>query len=121
MRVKKIEDLNVWQLAREMVVNIYRITKNKGFKNDFGLSNQIQRASVSVLSNIAEGSEYGSDAEFRRYLQIAKDSIGEVRAQLYVAVDLFYIEQDEFELAHSKAENISKMISSLIKYLKGEN
>ena len=121
MKVNKFEDLNVWRLAREMVVSIYRITENKGFKNDFGLRNQIQRASVSVLSNIAEGFEYGSDAEFWRYLQIAKGSIGEVRAQLYVAVDLSYIGKDEFELIYNEAENISKMISSLMKYLKSKN
>ena len=120
MKVEKFEDLEVWQFSRELVVEIYKITTTENFKRDFGLSNQIQRASVSVLSNIAEGFEYGSDKEFVRFLNIAKGSIGEVRAQLYVAFDLFYINKDQFEKLRNKSKNISKMLSNLIKYLKGE-
>ncbi len=84
MKVERFEDLHVWQLSRKLVVEIYEVTSNDNFKKDYGLSSQIQRASVSVLSNIAEGFEKGYNKEFIRFLYIAKGSIGEVRAQLYV-------------------------------------
>ena len=119
MKVERFEDLNVWKLARELVVEIYKITSNDNFKKDFGLTNQIQRASVSVLSNIAEGFERGSNKEFIRFLYISKGSLGEVRAQLYVAIDLGYITGDIFDHMSEKVKKISGMISNLISYLKG--
>ncbi|MCD6580031.1 four helix bundle protein [bacterium] len=119
MKVEKFEDLNVWQLSRTLIVEIYEITSNQNFKKDYGLGNQIQRASVSVLSNIAEGFEKGYNKEFIRFLYIAKGSIGEVRAQLYVALDLNYISNETFNDLNEKTKKISGMISNLIKYLKG--
>ena len=118
MKAEKFEDLNVWQLSRKLVVEIYKITSNDGFKKDYGLGNQIQRASVSVLSNIAEGFEKDSNKEFVRYLYISKGSIGEVRAQLYVALDLHYINTDIFDDLSEESKKISGMINNLILYLK---
>ena len=119
MKAEKFEDLNVWQLSRKLVVEIYKISSNENFKKDYGLSSQIQRASVSVLSNIAEGFEKGYNKEFIRFLYIAKGSIGEVRAQLYVALDLKYIDSDTSTNLSEKSKKISGMISNLITYLKG--
>ena len=109
--------MEVWQLARELVKDIYGHTEKDFFNKDFGLKNQITRAGISVMSNIAEGFERKSNREFIQYLYIAKGSAGEVRAQLYVALDLKYITDKEFRVLFDKAEIISKSLSGLIKYL----
>lgn len=95
--VKRFEDLNVWKLAREIVNHIYDASRNNEFSRDFPLMNQIRRSAISILSNIAEGFESGSDAKFANYLRIAKGSAGECRAQLYLAYDLKYISKNELE------------------------
>jgi len=117
MKAEKFEDLKVWNLSREMAVEIYKITSKNNFKKDFGLSNQIQRAGVSILSNIAEGFERETNKEFIRFLYIAKGSVGEVRAQLYLALDLNYIDEPTFNGLFEKTMKISGMLSSFIKYL----
>ncbi len=96
-KVERFEDLKVWQSARELTSNIYELTRKKPFARDFGLRDQIQRAAVSVMSNIAEGFESRTRGVFVDLLGRAKGSAGEVRRQLYVARDLKYIEKEQFE------------------------
>lgn len=117
MKINRFEDMEVWQLARGLVKDIYEQTNKDFFSRDFGLKNQITRAGISVMSNIAEGFERKSNKEFIQYLFIAKGSAGEVRAQLYIALDLEYISEEEFNKLFNKTEIISKSLSGLIKYL----
>ena len=117
-RFEKFEEIKVWQLARELVGKIYKSSKNNNFTADRGLTDQMQRASVSVMSNIAEGFERENNKVFMQYLYIAKGSAGEVRSQLYVASDLRYITSEQFDDCLGLTNEISKMIGSLIKYLK---
>jgi four helix bundle protein len=112
------EDLPVWQKARELGVSIYKATAEGKLSKDYGLKDQIQRAAVSVSSNIAEGFERGSKRKFIQFLYISKSSCGELRSQLYIAKDLGYLENDYSETLINSAYNTSKQISGLIKYLK---
>jgi four helix bundle protein len=118
MVILRFEELEVWKLARKFVTRIYEITNDDNFKKDFALRDQIRKASISIISNISEGFERQSNLEFIRFLYIAKASAGETRAQLYVASDLKYIDNKNFELLISESEKISKSISGFIKYLK---
>ncbi|WP_282038282.1 four helix bundle protein [Saccharicrinis aurantiacus] len=112
MKVNRFEDLVVWQESRILVGEIYR-TFNAS--KDFGFKDQIQRAAVSVMNNIAEGFERQSNKEFIRFLYISRASCGEVRSMLYVAKDLKYIDITTFENLHGKARKISISIYNLIK------
>jgi four helix bundle protein len=87
-RIDKFEDLIAWQKARELTREVYQISQQGAFGKDFGLSGQIQRASVSIMSNIAEGFERGGRSEFHQFLSVAKASCAEVRSLLYVALDI---------------------------------
>ncbi|MBI4687311.1 MAG: four helix bundle protein [Nitrospirae bacterium] len=118
MAVKYFEDLEVWKLAREITRLIYDITKEKVFVKDFGLVDQIRRASVSVMSNISEGFERGGNQEFRQFLYIAKGSCGEIRCQLYVALDQNYIIEKEMMEISEKLKKLSIMLNNLIQSLK---
>ena len=91
-RIEKLEDLIAWQKARELTKAIYVITRQGNFAKDYGLNSQIQRATVSIMSNIAEGFERGGRNEFHQFLSTAKGSCAEVRTQLYVAFDVGYID-----------------------------
>lgn len=117
-KVQRFEDLEAWKISREITKEVYRISANENFTRDFGLRNQICRAAVSIMSNIAEGFERDGDKEFVQFLYIAKASCGEVRSQLYVALDQKYISEDEFNLIYAKVIENSRIISGLIKYLK---
>ena len=112
-RIEKFEDIESWKLAREVTKLIYEISSN----GDFALVNQIRRASISILSNIAEGFERGGNKEFLQFLAIAKGSCGEVRAQLYVALDQNYIDEKKFVSITDKLIETNRMISGLMKYL----
>jgi len=114
MVINSFEDLNVWKRARELVNLIYRITKKKEFSADKGLVDQIRRASVSILSNISEGFERGSNVEFIQFLYIAKASCGEVRCQLLIASDQGYVNQKELNETKELAMKVSGMIGNLI-------
>ncbi|MEK8179248.1 four helix bundle protein [Flavobacterium buctense] len=116
-KFKSFEEINSWQKARQFNKRIYEITDNQNFKKDFDLVRQIRRASISISSNIAEGFERNTDKEFIHFLYIAKASAGEVRSQLYLALDLNYIEKIEFEELFNDVSDISKLISGFIKYL----
>src|SRR5271169_7252114 len=94
--VRQFEDLNVWQDARQLVVAVYSVSKVRAFNQDFGLRDQIRRAAVSTMSNIAEGFERGSRKEFIQFLNIAKGSNGEARSQLFVALDQGYVDAGQF-------------------------
>jgi len=116
--VRYFEELDVWQEARNLTNRIYDVTRNNAFSKDYGLIDQIRRASVSIMSNIAEGFERGGNQEFLQFLYIAKGSCGEVRAQLYVALDQRYITKEEsYELLKS-AKRLSVMISNLITHIR---
>ena len=117
----RFEDIEAWKSARELTKSVYRISSTGAFARDFGLRDQIRRASVSVVSNIAEGFEREGDKEFLQFLSMAKGSCGEVRAQLYVAFDQGYISKDQFHVVSNNALNISKMISGLMSYLRQSN
>ena len=115
------EDLPIWQDARQVVAEIYELTRIGDFARDFGLRDQIQRASVSVVSNIAEGFDYGSNKQFVHYLNIAKASASEVRAQLILAMDVGYISEEEQAKLKAKLKQLSKQIAGFIKYLESRN
>jgi four helix bundle protein len=118
MLAKCFEDLEIWKEARRLTNEIYRLTSGVKFSKDFNLRGQIQSAVVSVMSNIAEGLERGRNQEFRQFLYIAKGSCGEVRSQLYVAVDQGYVSTKEAEDLINSFKRLSSMIGSLINYLK---
>jgi len=107
MAIQKFEDMKVWQDTRILTKNIYSMAKKKYFNKDYGLRDQIQRASVSIMSNIAEGYERDNNKEFIKFLGYSKGSAGEVRNLLYVALDQKYISEDEFNNIKELATNIS--------------
>ena len=119
MRITSFEDLDVWKRSRELVNEIYLLTKKQRFCKDFGLVDQIRRSAVSVMSNIAEGFERGSNTEFIRFLYIAKASCAETRSHLYIAFDQGYLTEDELEKTKSFAKGVSGMIGGFINYLRG--
>ena len=116
--VKSFEDLEAWQLARTLVVEIYEATAKGPFGSDYGLRNQIRRAAVSIASNIGEGFERDGDREFIQFLSQAKGSCGEVRTQLYIARDLGYLTEDTFHRLRERAIRTGKTIFGLVRYLK---
>jgi len=111
--------LDVWKKSRELVNEIYSLTKRQRFSKDFGLVDQIRRSAVSVMSNIAEGFERGSNTEFIRFLYIAKASCGEIRSHLFIASDQGYLTKDELDKIMSSASAVSAMIGGFIRYLRG--
>lgn len=117
--ITRFEELDVWKLAREIVNKIYDLSNKDVFSKDFAMRNQIRRSAIGILSNIAEGFESGTDKQFARYLKIAKGSAGECRAQLYVAWDQNYINQNEFDNLKEQLIVCSKKLSGLISYLNG--
>jgi four helix bundle protein len=116
-RVERFEDLEVWKAARELVRDIYRATSSGTFPRDLGLRGQIQRAGISVMSNIAEGFERGGDKEFFQFLAQAKGSCGEVRSQLYAAADQGHLTAEQLDSLSKNAIRVSGMLSNLMKYL----
>lgn len=119
--VQRFEDLIAWQKARKLTLVVYKMTGNEKFSRDFGLRDQIRRAAVSVMSNIAEGFERMGKTEFHRFLVIAKASCAEVRSQLYVALDVGYISQDQFTEVHDMAEEVARIIGGLRVSIKKRN
>ncbi|MCE5230648.1 four helix bundle protein [bacterium] len=113
MRIERFEDLIAWQKARELTREIYCLTRNSPFANDHGLTNQIRRAAVSVMSNIAEGFERWGNGEFEHFLSIAKASCAEVRSQLYVALDVGYLEHVVFERLLNETQEIARILGGL--------
>jgi four helix bundle protein len=117
-KFNSFEEIISWQKARELNKEIYYLTNNNNsFSKNFGLRDEIRKSSISISSNIAEGFERATTKEFIRFLYIAKASVGEFRSQLYLAFDLKYIINEEFEKLKLKVNKVSKLISGLIKYL----
>src|SRR5215470_18485308 len=116
--IKNFEDLEIWKSARGLAKEIYRLTSDQKFSKDFRFRDQIRSAAVSIMSNIAEGYERSGNQEFVQFLYIAKGSCGEVRSQLYVALDQRYVEPKEATKVIESMKRLSIMISNLIEYLK---
>ena len=114
MKIEKFEDIVAWQKAKDLTLGIYHIFKNN---RDFSFKDQIQRASVSIMNNIAEGFERRTNRELLHFLYIAKGSCGEVRSMLYLASQLKYVSEKEFNDLHNLTVEISKMLSGFIKTL----
>lgn len=115
--IERFEDILGWQSGRELCNLVYHLTKKELFSRDFGLRDQMRRAAVSVISNIAEGFESQNNRTFIRYLYIAKASSGEVRSQAYVALDQHYISQEEFDQVYALTMKTSRRIAGFIAYL----
>jgi four helix bundle protein len=118
-RIERFEDLEVWKKSREMTKAVYLVTSSGNFSRDLSLKGQIRGSSVSSMSNIAEGFERGGDRQFLQFLAMAKGSTGEVRSQLYVALDAgYYLSQSEFDEIYRLAGETSRLIGGLMRYLK---
>jgi four helix bundle protein len=115
--ITRFEDIEAWKPARELTRIAYACTEQGQFAKDFGLKNQIQRASVSVMSNIAEGFESRTQAQFPEYLGRSKASAGEVRCQLYIALDLKYLTQAQFNQVFELADKSSRQLARFMDYL----
>jgi four helix bundle protein len=111
--VKRFEELIAWQKARQLTQSIYQATRMARFAKDFGLSGQIQRAAVSIMSNIAEGFERHRANEFHQFLSVAKSSCAEVRSQLYIALDIGYLTEAQFRILFDLAEEVARIIGGL--------
>ena len=118
MKIEKFEDLDCWKKARELANLVYDLTNQKSFGKDFQLRNQMRDAVGSVMHNIAEGFEAGSDAEFVRFLKISRRSASEVQSELYLAVDRKYITTNQIQTAYNKATEVKRLINGLIAYLR---
>jgi len=116
-KIERFEDMLSWQKARELTRHVYLLSKQGDFARDFELRGQMRSASVSIMSNIAEGFERGGDKEFIQFLSTAKGSCGEVRSQLYVALDQSYITQAEFNNLHTGTVEVGRLVSGFMGYL----
>jgi four helix bundle protein len=112
-RIERFEDLIAWQKARALTRAIYEVTRSGAFARDFGLAGQIQRAAVSIMSNVAEGFERGGRGKFHQFLSTAKASCAELRSQLYVALDVGYLDQRRFDDLSRQAEEVARIIGGL--------
>jgi four helix bundle protein len=115
--IKHFEDLHCWKSERELVNMVYKVTNESPFNRDFGLRDQIRRATVSVMSNIAERFNAGSDAEFMRFLSFSRRSVSETQSQSYIALDQKYMTQDTFNQIYAKANEAERQVNALISYL----
>jgi len=118
MKIEKFEDIEAWKKGRELAKDIYTVTGKGEFAKDYGLRDQIRRAAVSAISNIAEGFDANSDDEFVRFLRYALRSATEVQSHLYVALDQNYISPEAFTQLYDQAIEVKKLISGFIRYLR---
>jgi four helix bundle protein len=117
-KIEKFEDIIAWQKARVLTRDVYAATKAGLFAKDFGLRDQIQRAAVSTMGNIAEGFERGGNKEFGQFLSNSKGSCGEVKSHLYVALDQNYVTQDGFDHIYREADEVGRLLSGFMTYLR---
>jgi len=117
MSFQSYHEIESWREARCLTRNVYEITSKGRLQKDFGLRDQMQRSSVSVMSNIAEGFGRGSNRDFIRFLKYARGSLLELQSQLYVAVDVGYIHDDRFQRLLERCRTIARLINGLIRYL----
>jgi four helix bundle protein len=120
-KIERFEELSAWRKSRELTRLIYQLSGAGEFGRDFGLKDQVRHAAVSIPSNIAEGFERDGDKEFLQFLSIAKGSCGEVRTQLYIALDQQYLTQSQFDSVSNQLAELSRMISGLITYLRNSD
>jgi len=118
MKINRFEDVEAWQVARTLCGAVYEVINKGDFTKSFALRDQIDRSSGSVMDNIAEGFDSGTDPEFIRFLSYAQRSSSEVKSQLYRALDRKFINQDEFDSIHELADKTHRKTGALIKYLK---
>lgn len=111
--IRRFEDFIAWQKARALAAEIYRLTAGGRLGRDFGLRDQMRRAVVSIMSNIAEGYERGGPGHFHQFLSVAKGSCGELQSQLYVAFDCTYLDQTVFEQLLAQAQEVNRLIGGL--------
>ena len=117
-KIEKFEDIIAWQKARVLTKEIYKCTQMGGFARDYGLKDQIQRASVSTMANVSEGFERGGDKEFTQFLSTSKGSCGEVKSHLYVALDQGYLTSASFDQLYGQASEVSRLLSGFMTYLR---
>ena len=117
MKIQRFEEIEAWQLARELTQKVYQLTKRPEFSKDYGLKNQIRAAAGSSMHNIAEGFDSETNAEFVRFLRYAKRSCSEVQSQLYVAMDQNYVSKEEFRNLYDHAGRTRAIIHGFIRYL----
>lgn len=118
MKIERFEDIRAWQQARELTNLVYNLTELEHFKKDFRLRDQIQGASGSIMHNIAEGFDDGSDIEFIRFLKYARRSASEVQSEIYLAFDRKYVSQEDFQKVYDMATNTKKSVNAFIAYLR---
>ena len=118
--IKSFEELIIWQEARKFANNIYNLTKKYPQEEMYSLTSQMRRAAVSVMSNIAEGFDRRTTKEFISFLIIARASVSEVQNDLYISLDLNYINNEDFKIYYNHAQKIAKLINGLITYLKSQ-
>lgn len=116
-KIERFEDLVCWQKGRELIKSVYIITSTTKFNRDYSLKDQIRRAAVSIILNIAEGFGRRTHKDFKHFLFIAHGSTSELQSALYVSLDLNYIEREQFDMIYIRCEEVSKIISGLIKSL----
>lgn len=119
MTFRRFEDMETWKTARALAGAIYRAAYEGGLRRDHALQDQIRRAAVSVMANIAEGSSYRSDKEFVRFLIIARGSVTGVQSHLYILLDQAYFNEDQFRQLNQLAEKCSRQLANLISFLLG--
>ena len=112
-KIERFEDFIAWQKARKLTAEIYKVTNEGNFAKDFGLKDQIRRAAISSMSNLAEGFERGRPPEFHQFLSVAKGSCAELRAQLYVALDVGYLSTEIFKALMSQATEVGQILGGL--------
>ncbi len=117
MKIERFEDIESWKAGRELTKIVYELTSKSSFSKDFGLKDQIQRASVSITSNIAEGFDSKTNKAFINFLNYSFRSASEIQSLLYAAYDLQYINKDEFELTYDQCTKVKKLIGGFIRYL----
>ena len=116
-KIERFEDIVAWQKARRLTQQVYGFARQGSFAQDFGLRDQVQRASVSTMANIAEGFERGGDKEFIQFLSTAKGSCGEVKSHLYVALDQNYVSDEQFRELYAQADEVSRLTAGFMVYL----
>lgn len=117
MKITRFEDLECWKEARVIVSRVYRVCNVSGLKKDYSLTDQVKRAAISIMANIAEGFSRRGNKEFIQFLFIAKSSAAELQSHLYIALDQNYLDKSQFDELYSALDKVQRMISNFIKYL----
>jgi len=117
-KIERFEDIEAWKAAREIAQQVYRVTRSGDFARDFGLRDQVQCATVSIMANIAEGFDSGSNKEFIRFLGYALRSATEVQSHLYVALDEGYLDQEKFNMLFALTTKCKNLVSGFSRYLR---